>query len=191
MIVTAKLDIDGALRKLGATRIGTTEAITRALNKTAITARADAARNIRDAGYGIKVSSVKGAISIRRATNQDLKAIVTATGSPIPLINYGARQTSKGVSVNVKNGRKVIAHAFIATMASGHQGVFARQGKTHKKVMRRGRTYWSGLPVKELFGPSIPTAFANGAVQDAVKTAIEQRFPVVLRQELKFIGVIN
>lgn len=191
MIVTAKLDIDGALRKLGATRIGTTEAITRALNKTAITARADAARNIRDAGYGIKVSSVKGAISIRRATNQELKAIVTATGSPIPLINYGARQTSKGVSVNVKNGRKVIAHAFIATMASGHKGVFARQGKTHKKVMRRGRTYWSGLPVKELFGPSIPTAFANGAVQDAVKTAIEERFPVVLRQELKFIGVIN
>lgn len=191
MIVTAKLDIDGALRKLGATRIGTTEAITRALNKTAITARADAARSIRDAGYGIKVSSVKGAISIRRASNQDLKAIVTATGNPIPLINYGARQTSKGVSVNVKNGRKVIAHAFIATMASGHKGVFARQGKTHKKVMRRGKSYWSGLPVDELFGPSIPTAFANGAVQDAVKTAIEERFPVVLRQELKFIGVIR
>jgi hypothetical protein len=190
MIVTAKLDIDGALRKLGATRIGTTEAITRALNKTAITARADAARNIRDAGYGIKVSSVKGAISIRRANNQDLKAIVTATGNPIPLINYGARQTSKGVSVNVKNGRKVIAHAFIATMASGHKGVFARLGKTHKKVMRRGKSYWSGLPIDELFGPSIPTAFANGAVQDAVKTAIEERFPVVLRQELKFIGVI-
>jgi hypothetical protein len=191
MIVIAKLDIDGALKKLGATRVGATEAITRALNKTAITARAESARSIRDAGYGIKVGSVKGSISIRRATEQELKAVVTATGNPIPLIAYGARQTSKGVSVNVKNGRKVIAHAFIATMASGHKGVFARTGKAHKKVTRGGKSYWSGLPIKELFGPSIPTAFANAAVQDAVKTAIEQRFPVVLRQELKFVGVIN
>jgi hypothetical protein len=191
MQVVATIDIEGALKKLGATAIGSTEAITRALNKTAITARAQAARSIRDVGYGIKVSSVKGSISIRRATSQDLKAVVTATGRPIPLIAYGARQTSKGVSVNVKNGRKEIAHAFIATMASGHKGVFVRTGNTHKRVVRGGKGSRSGLPIKELFGPSIPTAFFNAKVQDAVKTAIDERFPVVLRQELKYVGVIN
>lgn len=191
MQFNANLNIDGALQKLGATRIGSTKAIQRALNKTAITARAQSARSIRDAGYDIKIGAIKDTFTLRRATDADLRAVVKSTGSPIPLIKYGARQTAKGVSVSVKQGRKVIAHAFIATMSSGHQGVFLRTDKSRKKVTRKGKTYYSGLPIKELFGPSIPSAFANQTVQDQVIAAIKQRFPVVLRQELKFAGVIH
>lgn len=191
MQFNAKVNIDGALEKLGATRIGSGKALERALNKTAVTARAQSAREIRDAGYGIKIGGIKDAITIRRATQADLIAVVKATGNPIPLIKYGARQTAKGVSVSVKGGRKVIAHAFIATMSSGHEGVFLRTDKSHKKVTRKGKTYYSGLPIKELFGPSIPSAFANQVVQEAVIAAIHKRFPVVLRQELKFAGVIH
>lgn len=191
MQFNANLNIDGALKKLGATRIGATKAIQRALNKTAITARAQSARSIRDAGYDIKIGAIKETFTLRRATDADLRAVVKSTGSPIPLIKYGARQTAKGVSVSVKQGRKVIAHAFIATMSSGHEGVFIRTDKSRKKVSRKGKTYYSGLPIKELFGPSIPSAFANQVVQDQVIAAIKQRFPIVLRQELKFAGVIH
>lgn len=191
MQFNANINIDGALNKLGATRIGSSKAIERALNKTAITARAKSARSIRDAGYDIKIGAIKDSFTLRRATQADLRAVVKASGNPIPLIKYGARQTAKGVSVNVKEGRKVIAHAFIATMANGHEGVFIRTDRSHKKVTRNGKTYYSGLPIKQLFGPSIPSAFANQVVQNTVIAAIRQRFPIVLRQELKFAGVIR
>lgn len=191
MKITAKVNIEGALAKFKAAVEEAPKAVQRALNKTAITARAQAARSIRDAGYGLKVGTIKGAFSIRRATQADFKAILTATGKPIPLINYSARQTARGVTVSVKNGRKLIAHAFIATMSSGHEGVFIRVDNRHKRVIRNGKVYYSGLPIKELFGPSVPSAFANAAVQDALKTAIEERFPVVLKQELKFAGVLR
>lgn len=188
MGISAKVDISKAIKKLGAAQYP--KAIARALNKTATTARAQAGRNIRDAGYGIKVGAVKDAISIRRASPTELRSVVRATGRPIPLIKYSARQTAKGVTVAVKNGRKLITHAFIATMGSGHKGVFIRTGNAHKKVRKNGRVIQSGLPIKELFGPSIPSAFANDVVQEAVIGAIRDRFPVVLRQELKFIGVL-
>jgi hypothetical protein len=191
MKISAKVNIEGALAKFKIAAEEAPKAVQRALNKTAITARAQAARSIRDTGYGLKVGVIKDAFSIRRATQADLKAILTATGKAIPLIDYGARQTSRGVTVNVKNGRKLIAHAFIATMPSGHKGVFIRVDNRHKRVIRNGKVYSSGLPIKELFGPSIPSAFANDAVQDALKTAIEERFPVVLKQELKFAGVLR
>lgn len=191
MKINAKINIEGALAKFRSAAEEAPKAVQRALNKTAITARAQAARSIRDTGYGLKVATIKGAFTIRRATQADLKAIVTATGRPIPLIQYGARQTGRGVSVNVKNGRKVIAHAFIATMHSGHEGVFIRVDNKRKRVIRNGKVYYSGLPIKELFGPSVPSAFANEVVQDQLKSAIELRFPVVLKQELKFAGVLR
>lgn len=56
----------------------------------------------------------------------------------IGLYKIGAKQTATGVRVK---GRGDIAHAFVATMKSGHTGVMIRTGK--------GR-----LPIRELFGPN-------------------------------------
>jgi hypothetical protein len=81
-----------------------------------------------------------------------------------PLINYGAKQTKKGVTVRVKNGRTTLRHAFIATMPNGHKGVFERVGSGHKRVTKKGRSYMSGLPIKELYGPSIPDSPEGGYI---------------------------
>lgn len=56
----------------------------------------------------------------------------------IPLYKLGASQNSRGVSVR---GRGSYHHAFIATMNSGHKGVFMRDGA-------------ASTPIKELFGPN-------------------------------------
>ncbi|WP_080436323.1 hypothetical protein [Burkholderia ubonensis] len=114
--------------------------------------RTGASREIRAAGYNLKAGTIRKTLSATRATPARLIAALTATGRPIPLINYGARQTTKGVTVRVKNGSKTLRHAFIATMASGHIGVFERVGTGHKRVTRNGRAYWSGLPIRELYG---------------------------------------
>jgi Prophage minor tail protein Z (GPZ) len=184
--LSVKVDIDGALRKLQVTREAARKAIPRALNKTATTARAEAARAIKDAGYGMKIGAIKNAISILRASDGELIVYIRATGRPLPLIAFGARQVLGGVSVQVKHGRKVIKNAFIATMKSGHKGVFQRvDGSRH--ISRRVRRGGPQLPIKELYGPSIPSQFTSQAIRDAIARTARDRFPIVLKQELKYV----
>lgn len=172
-----KLNSNGVINK----------AASAAINKTAALVKTNAAREIRNVGYGMKVSAIKSQISITKATPSKLRALIVATGKPIGLINYGARQTANGVSVNVKNGRKMIKGAFIATMPNGHQGVFVRTDKlsqgTAAKPNRRG---WKYNTIKELFGPSIPGAFNNPAVRDALIALVDERFPDLFAHEIEF-----
>lgn len=60
------------------------------------------------------------------------------------LIAFSAKQTKHGVSYRISRaaGRKRIERGFIATMPSGHRGVFARGRETR-------------LPIREARGPSI------------------------------------
>jgi hypothetical protein len=164
------------------------KAVIRALNKTATQARTAASQEVRGVGYNIKASAIKKSFTINRASRGNLVVVLKATGRQIPLINYGARQTKSGVSFSVKNGRKVLKHAFIATMQSGHLGVFERTGKQHKKVVRNGKALRTGLPIRELFGPSIPQSLANEAVEKALMAKIRQKFPQILKHELAFIA---
>lgn len=163
------------------------QAVIRALNKTAQQARTAAAAEVRTAGYNIKASAIKNSFSIDKARRGRLVAVLRATGRPIALINYGARQNKGGVSVQVKTGRQVLRHAFIATMPNGHKGVYQRTGKEHKKVIRNGHSRRTGLPIKELFGPSIPQSLANDSVEKALMKKIREKFPQILRHELAFI----
>lgn len=63
---------------------------------------------------------------------------ITVKSDWIPLIKLGASQHSKGVKVNMRGSYR---HAFIAGMASGHTGVFLRDGAPR-------------LPISELHGPN-------------------------------------
>lgn len=161
-------------------------AMMRALNKMADQVKVQAAREVRDAGYNLKASTVKAAIKVRRASPGNLRAVVSTSGRPIPLIQYGATQpqASKGVTINVLKGRKLLAGAFIATMPSGHRGVYVREkGGRHVKVTRGGKASWHQLPIRELFGPSIPDGIANKAVQEALQQLIADKFPAILQRE--------
>ncbi|SHM05786.1 Prophage minor tail protein Z (GPZ) [Nitrosospira sp. Nsp11] len=185
--VSVKADISKALAKLGSIpKEVMDKAVPRALNKVAAETRTESSRSIRAVGYNLGVNTIKRRIDIRKANRNVLKAVLRVTGKPIPLINYAARQTKKGVSVKVKSGRKVIQHAFIATMPTGHIGVVVRVGTAHK--MNR-KNVWSGLPIKQLFGPSIPTAFSNEVVQQTLRDKIKNRFPILLKHELQYLSL--
>src|SRR5574343_246122 len=104
-------------------------AVMRALNRTADGVKTDATREIRKS-YNVTLKALQPAFSIWRATTVDLVATVSASGRPLQLIGFSARQTKTGVSVSVKRGaRKVVKSALIARMQSGHIGVFRRQGR--------------------------------------------------------------
>ncbi len=156
----------------------------RALNKIAAQVRVAASKEIRAAGYNMKAAGIKQRITIRRAYPGQASVSIKCSGKPIPLIQFSAREIKSGVSVSVKHGRKVIPHAFIATMPNGIKGVFIRVGKQHKKVNGQ----WHGLPIKQLYGPSIPAAFGNDAVMAALVRLIQEKFPAILEHEIKFAG---
>jgi hypothetical protein len=188
MFVSVSTDISGALEKFRTVREDVRDkAVVRALNKTGQQVKTQAAREIRGAGYNVKIGEIKKSINLIRANATTLTAIVKARGKPIGLIQYGARAISSGVSVQVKNGRKVIKHAFIATMPSGHKGVFLRVGVGHRKVIKGGKVTWHGLPIQELFGPSIPSAFINKTVQQALAAAVREKFPRLLKHEIEYL----
>lgn len=178
-----------ALELMAEAREMQTVAMMRAINRMAEQVKVQAAREVRAAGYGIKVSDIKAAIRIQRATQSSLTARVVASGRPIPLVKYGARQTARGVSVKVQKGRKVIPHVFLATMPNGKVGVFEREaGGKHRKVNKGGKVQWHQLPIRELYGPSIPDGMANSAVSQALQAMIAQRFPTLLEHEQKWLA---
>lgn len=159
------------------------KALEAALNRAAELVNAAAPGEIRKAGYGFPVGEIPRALRIERAGPGRLVARVIATGRPIALIKFNARASSSGVSVEVLNGRKTIPGAFIARMPSGHEGVFVRDGRRQHPPRNRLHK-WADLPVRELFGPSVPNGLANAKVQAALRRLVEQRFPGLFNEAL-------
>lgn len=123
------------------------------------TAKTDAKREIRTrkairparAAKSIRVFSPAGV-----QTLEGLEWGVRVYGNGFPLIDYGARQTKKGVSVKINVGKRVlIKSAFIATMANGHRGVFVRKGKTR-------------FPIKELYSSTPADVFRDKGTSERV-----------------------
>lgn len=119
-------------------------AVVRALRKAGGTAlrdmRSEAVKRIR-ARKRIKPRYISRAITLRRARGADIAAMewsVRLSGEPVPLIAYPHRATKRGVSVEVNRGKRtVLRGAFIATMKSGHEGIFRRRGKLRLPITER------------------------------------------------------
>jgi hypothetical protein len=61
------------------------------------------------------------------------------------------------VSYRLPSGRGRVETGFIATMPSGHRGVFKRPGALGRRVQGpRAQGSRGRLPIVELFGPSLP-----------------------------------
>jgi hypothetical protein len=91
----------------------------RAIKKAMVGVRPVGAKSVERMGWGIRFRDIN-----------------------VPLLDYGARQTKKGVTVAVNKGgaRTLIQSAFKATMPrTGHTGIFKRTSNLR-------------LPIRELFG---------------------------------------
>jgi len=172
--IDVRSDLDRAVARLAVESKREVDLATvRALNRAATSTRAEAARRIR-AAYNIKVGTARDQMRIERANRNRLVAEIVVSGRPIPLVEFAARQVRAGVTVQVKRGaRKLRAGAFIATMRTGHRGVFERKGK------RR-------LPIKELFSLSLPSMFTQKQIREAVERVALERFGIELRRELRY-----
>jgi hypothetical protein len=130
-------------------------AIARALNRAGTSTRAVMARAI-SKDTGLPVNTVRGKLHLDKATPHHLVVRISVTGKRLPLINFKARGPEpsrgrgRGVTARLPGGAGRYPHAFIATMATGHKGVFQRQSRGPGS--RR-------LPIRQLYGPSLPKVF--------------------------------
>lgn len=158
--------LEGLLRNSGLAQDAINRGMRRAVAKTALWARAQAARAIR-ADEGIAYRAIRRRLRAYAQNPQRMslkvwlglwRMAVTALGR--------ARQTRSGVSV----GRRRYPGAFLATMKSGHEGIFQRRGKTR-------------LPIEEVMADW--GASGESAMRQAAQGA-EARLLTLAEQELRF-----
>lgn len=153
--------------------------LARAINHTIAKAKTSSARDLQ-VSYSIKARDVKKALAVHKASRRGLTGSLMASVRPIPLQAFSARQNQKGVSVRVKKSRKTIRSAFIATMPSGHKGVYARGGYKGKDFQfRKKRVVKTGkdLPIGELMSASIKSMYTDKIILDNLKSKIHSQFP--------------
>lgn len=165
---------DRALEQLSGREFN--RAATRALNDTARQANRAAARMIAKES-GAKVSRVRKFMSFHPARADRLVAEIDVSGRPVPLVEFQARQTAKGVTARAWGVRRLYPGTFLATMATGHTGVFRRQRRGGRRVGR--------FPIEELHGPSFPAIFGGDRVRSEFQTTVSQRLPVNLQRQIE------
>lgn len=175
VMVKIKCTIDAHQVKAGLEALGkdAPKASARAINRTLATVNTQAVRGIAE-DLGVAQKHVRPSLRIYRANTNSLRGSLQGTGRRIPLYDFAARQTKKGVSYRMQGQRKTIASAFIATMRSGHTGVFARKGGAKR------------LPIAELKGPSVPHVFRKH-ITSALRAFTESEFGKNLRHEIGYL----
>lgn len=205
-----QIDVEAVKTMLGECKTVPEKVISRALNKTLTGIKTDASTEIR-AILNAKKADVDATFKVTSASVADMSCKFVSTGRALPLMTFGARQTKKGVSVQVKKtvARSVVAGSFLATMKSGHQGVFWR--KWHEKGVsksgfesqaNRVGYFWSvkaqrfvpmallpqsfRLPIKELFSSRVPDVLSDPPVINAVLDKANERLLTNLDHEVNY-----
>jgi hypothetical protein len=143
---TVRFNVTQGTRNLEGLTAKAPQAIARALNRSIDSAKTVMVREVSQ-DLKLKSGDVRNRILVNDATATHHVAQLRASARRIPLIDFGARQTQRGVTAKLSGGRTRYPHAFIATVGSGrHTGVFQRKGNPR-------------LPIRELFGPSIARVF--------------------------------
>lgn len=152
--------------------------MSRSINKTAVSTRADAARKI-SAEVAVNISTVKKRIVKTRATFTKFLAELSISRRRIRLIDFKAKvkrgRKKKGqvqgkpagvtYKIDRTGSRKLVKQAFIGKIRFGKD----RSGVTTGVLARKGK---GRLPVIQLQGPSLGILFQRSA--SMVRTVTEQ-----------------
>ncbi len=155
---------------------GMPRVVSGAINKTAAPAKTQISREIRQE-IAVKAKDVKKSIILKKASYTKWAALISISRRRLPVIVFGAKQNKKGVSYRIQKtgGRKRIGSAFIATMKSGHTGVFKRKGAAR-------------LPIVQLRGPSLGEVFdKNVSLVQRITTEAYKRLDHNIYDQLNYV----
>jgi len=156
--------------------------IARTLNRIGDSTKTEATREI-SREFNIKASKVRERIVVRRAFAGTRLSVEIAVPSKsgkraINVINFGARQSRRGVTVKVKRGgsRKPLKAAFIGN--SGRT-VFSRINP--KTGVKSGR-----LPIFPVQAIDVPQMFNARRITAKLLANVRTKFPVEFERQLRF-----
>ena len=188
-----KEELENVKKTLAGIKNGYTSVVVRALNKTITGVQTDSVAEVSKIITPTK-TAIRKTFKLKKANYRQVSAAVRSTGKPIPLINYKARQTAKkGVTVQIykKGERESWPYSFIATMRSGHKGVFSRE-KPPYKTNKSKKLPWKRLspkyrlPINEKFGPTIPDIMKRDSVMNPILQKASNRLTKEIDSSLKF-----
>ena len=141
----------------------------KALNKTALWLKAQAAKEISEEKQ-IKLSLIRKRLRIFKAKTSRLEVLIRAN-------LYDIRAWTIGKIQKTRRGSKVGKHEFIggfaAVMPKGNSGMFKREGR-------------AALPIKEVKLPLEPEA--SKVMRDLVNYEVEKVFTKFFERELSYKG---
>lgn len=148
---------------------GIEKAVKRSVSEAAKGVKVDMAR-VATKNYNVTAAKAKSTVSIAKGSD-DMKAIVASKGRPIALKDFNPKpghvqykgRRNRPVTVTIKKqSKKVVKGGFAASMDTGHIGVMKRLGQNR-------------LPIKELYGPSVPQMINSEEVRKEIEEKAEER----------------
>lgn len=169
-MITAEIDeklLNEVRKRLGDFQKKTPQAISSALNRAVSNVATNVGREIRQE-YTIKSGDVEATLEKTRANKSNLSAIVRSKGELVPLDRFKVSpktvqpRRKKPIKVGVKKGGlKTTLDAFVSDI----NGI---------KVFKR--TTQKRLPIRRLFGPSVPQMLGNEEIIAKIDAAGSEMF---------------
>lgn len=153
--------------------------VSQAINRTIDRVYTQAVRAI-TANIPVKATRVRKSMVKRKARPASLAGEIVIKGRRLPLYDFKSREVAGGVRYNMgAYGVRTVEGAFIATMPSGHTGVWVRYGRMVAGFRRSRHKHYQ--KIRELFGPSIPHVAEKDATLDR---ALKIDASTILRERL-------
>lgn len=194
-------DVAHVRRMLQDVKGGGPKVVKRAVDRTMGTMKTTISRIARET-LNIRKADLDKGIGVKKYDDATASGRVTIEGASLPVYDFHPQQDMyRGVSVQIKKrgARKFIAGAFIATMKSGHKGVFWREW--HDAKARAGFGYrikrlpWAKekdrmkkyrLKIHELFTTALPEALGDKKPMDEILTDASENLHKNLDRELNY-----
>jgi len=160
-------EIDNIITAIEASKNQLEVALMRALNKTALWVKSQSVKEIAKEKL-LKQKIIRNRLQVLKANRKQLIAKVLASLHGVKANQMGSmRQTKTGA----KAGKRHFKGAFVATMPSGHTGIYKR--KSRRK-----------LPIREVVFPLEP--IASSIIKAITNEKAAQKFTKLLAHEIKF-----
>ena len=174
MEVKVNSNFKKALRDIGnVPRKYVQKAMVTALNKVGAEVVTQAKRELKDA-TGLKAGVVAKKIKKDKARRGDEEYSIFIKSRYLNVIEFGARQTKRGVSAKVWGKRKIYRGAFIGSgRNSGKRLVFKQAEDNPKRAVA-------------LHGASLPREFHRQDMEKIFKKKIKTRFPILFKRAVEF-----
>jgi len=150
----------------------------RALNLVGRKMRTDMVRSVAKE-MGIQQKAVRTRTKLISANRVNARVLLEFRGRAFNLIEFAARQTKQGVTARPWGQRRLVPHAFIATMPQGGRIVVIRALRGGRRVPR--------MPIQAWLGPGIAQTAAARQMHRERERILRDVYPSELRRQIDLL----